>query len=161
MFFSVEDIQSLPLLEKKCKNLLTNISFTAEEISEMLKHLDINKSPGPDGIHSRVLKETHAEIAQPLQIIFTKLMNEGKNPSIWKQAIVVPIFKKGKKSDPANYRPVSLTSIVGKVMKKIVRKHVIHHLEQNKLMCDEQHGFMGGRSCSTQLLEVCEEWTKL
>ena len=52
----------------------------------MLKHLDINKSPGPDGIHSRVLRETHAEIAHPLQIIFTKLMNEGKNPSIWKQA---------------------------------------------------------------------------
>ena len=72
---------------------------------------------------------------------------------------MVPIFKKGKKSDPANYRSVSLTFIVGKVMEKIVRTHVIHHLEQNKLMCDEQHGFMGGRFCSTQLLEVCDEWT--
>ena len=157
--FSVENIHSIPFFERKCSNLLTTIEFSTEEIEDLLMHLDINKSPGPDGIHSRVLKETHAEIAKPLQLIFTKLLNEGKNPSSWKEAIVVPIFKKGKRSDPANYRPVSLTSVVCKTMEKIVRKHIIHHLEQNKVMSEEQHGFRAGRSCTTQLLEVCEEWT--
>ncbi|XP_071482066.1 uncharacterized protein [Diadema antillarum] len=101
--FSEENTHAMPFVERNCNDLLTDIEITTEEIDDLLEHLDINKSPGPDGIHSRVLKETHAEIAEPLQMIFTKLINEGKCPLVWKQATVVPIFKKGKKSDPANY----------------------------------------------------------
>ena len=58
-FFSVEDIHTVPILDRKCSNLLTSIKFTPDEIDDLLMHLDINKSPVPDGIHSRVLKETH------------------------------------------------------------------------------------------------------
>ena len=74
-------------------------------------------------------------------------------------ATVTPIFKKGRKQDPGNYRPVSLTCVLCKVMEKLVRQSVVEHLEQNKLISDEQHGFVRGRSCITQLLDVLDDWT--
>ena len=73
---------------------------------------------------------------------------------------MTPIFKKGRKQDPGNYRPVSLTCVLCKVEEKLVRQSVVEHLEQNKLISDEQPGFVGGRSCITHLLDVLDDWTK-
>ena len=97
-----------------------------------------------------------------MSIIFSKLVNEGTVPQSWKEAWVVPIFKKGKKNNPSNYRPVSLTSIVGKILERIIGSKIMDHLEGNDLLCIEQHGFRKGRSCATQLLEVhvLEHWTR-
>ena len=72
---------------------------------------------------------------------------------------MTPIFKKGRKQDPGNYRPVSLTCVLCKVMEKLIRQSVVEHLEQNKLISDEQHGFVRGRSCITHLLDVLDDWT--
>ena len=157
--FIDDDSASIPFMPNRTTEVLENVEFTTEDIRTLLSTLDINKSPGPDGIHSRVLKELHNELAEPLQIIFNKLMKEGRIPDVWKKAHVVPLFKKGKRSDPSNYRPVSLTSLVCKIMEKIVKKALIAHLEKNNLLTDNQHGFRSGRSCVTQLLEVLEEWT--
>lgn len=154
-----EDLSTIPDMAPRCDDHISDIVFTTDNIDTLLQNVDISKAAGPDGIHSRVLKEAHAEVAQPLQIIFTKLLSEGKVPLKWKQAIVVPVHKKGKKDDPANYRPISLTSIVCKIMEKIVRKQLLQHLENNNLLSDDQHGFRSGRSCATQLLEVLEVWT--
>ena len=96
----------------------------------------------------------------PLTIIFNKSLSEGVVPDSWKEAEVVPIFKKGKRDDPGNYRPVSLTSVCGKIMEKIVRKEIVDHLEINEVISDVRHGFVQGKSCQTQLLTVIEEWTK-
>jgi hypothetical protein len=72
-------------------------------------------------------------------------------PKDWKTAVVTPIFKKGAKSDPGNYRPVSLTSIPCKIMEGVIKEHMMEHLTKNKLISDSQHGFVAGRSCTTNL----------
>ena len=73
---------------------------------------------------------------------------------------VVPIFKKGDRTNRENYRPVSLTSVPCKVMESIIKESLVKHLEANKLLCEEQHGFQRGRSCLTNLLETLESWTQ-
>ena len=107
---------------------------------------------GPDGLHPRVLKTLAAVIAPTLQIIFQKSLDTGKVPADWKKANVCPIFKKGERYNPANYRPVSLTCICSKLLEHIVTKHLLCHLEQNKILYDLQHGFRSKRSTETQLI---------
>ncbi|CAL4189778.1 unnamed protein product, partial [Meganyctiphanes norvegica] len=85
----------------------------------------------------------------------------GECPTDWRSANVTPIHKKGDRSDPSNYRPVSLTSQVCKVMESIVRKHILEHLKSNEILSDKQHGFREGRSCLTNLLETMESWTEI
>ena len=84
--------------------------------------INVNKSPGPDNIHPRLQKETSSQIALPLKLIFDKSLTLGEIPKSWKIAEVRPIFKKGDKTDPGNYRPVSLTCIVCKIMKLSLKK---------------------------------------
>ena len=91
----------------------------------------------------------------------TKLFQEGGVPSIWKQANVAPIFKKGVKGNPGNYRPVSLTCVICKIMESLIRDHLVLHLANNHLLRTSQHGFMSGRSTLTNLLEYLEVLTKL
>ena len=70
------------------------------------------------------------------------------------------IFKKGKKSTPGNYHPISLTSIVCKVMVSLVRDQLVDHMATNQLFTDNQHGFLNGRSCTTKLLAVLDAWSE-
>ena len=105
---------------------------------------------------------TMAEVlANPLSVIFGRLMGEGEVPGIWRKANVCPIFKKGTKGDPANCRPVSLTCVVGKVMESLIRDELVAHLERFNLIRGSQHGFMGGRSTTTNLLVYLETLTRL
>ena len=94
-------------------------------------------------------------------VIFQRSLNEGFVPSDWKLANVTPIFKKGFKFEPGNYRPVSLTSILCKVMESILRDAMIEHLKDNKLIFSSQHGFVNRRSCLTNLLEYFEKVSEL
>ena len=82
-------------------------------------------------------------------------------PDDWKIAQISPIFKKGHRYKPGNYRPVSLTSGICKILEKLVRRNIIDHLEQNELIDPAQHGFVKGRSCVTNLLETFEQWTQI
>ncbi|MES9884794.1 MAG: reverse transcriptase family protein [Sedimenticola sp.] len=88
-------------------------------------------------------------------------MSEGEVPSDWRKAVVTPIFKKGDKQLPGNYRPVSLTSILCKVCESLIRDKLMEHLNDNNLLSEDQYGFRPGRSCTTQLLEVLEHWSAL
>ena len=109
-----------------------------------------------------MLNELHVvdDISQPLASLFTKSMSKGEVPDSWKEANVTPIFKKGDKKKPGNYRPVSLTSTLSKLMETIIRDEIINYLNTNSLFVDNQYGFRKGRSCESQLLDVLEEWTK-
>ena len=104
---------------------------------------------------------TARTISVPLKIIFEKSLREGECPNDWRTANVTPIHKKGDRTDPSNYRPVSLTSQVCKVLEKIVRVKIVNHMKENKLFSNSQHGFREGRSCLTNLLETLEQWTKI
>ena len=126
-----------------------------------MENLKIGKSPGPDGIHPRVLKELAKELKMPLFIIFRKSLDTGILPKVWKISNASPIFKKGSRHLAANYRPVSLMAVACKVMESLVKDAIITHMEKNKLIADQQHGFIAGRSCTTQLISTLEDWTKI
>ena len=111
----------------------------------------MSKAAGPDGFHAKIIEECY--------IIFTKSLQEGKLPDQWKQANVKALYKKGKRTQCQNYRPVSLTSIVCKLLEGIVRDNIMSFLESNKLIINNQHGFRVGHSCATQLLELIEDFT--
>jgi len=81
-------------------------------------------------------------------------------PESWKTANITPLFKKGDKRDPSNYRPISLTSVVCKVLERLIRDHLMNHLKMNNLLSNKQYGFIPGRSVSLQVLTVMNDWTK-
>ena len=159
--FTHEDLNNIPVFN--CDNNLTNASLLTcsiekSDMEKALACLNQNKSPGPDNIHPHFLKNTSKSLAEPLFILFNKTMSEGIIPDDWKSAEVRPIFKKGDKSHPGNYRPVSLTSVVCKVMEGFVKKSLYNHLIDNNLLCNQQFGFVSKRNTITQLLVTLNDW---
>ena len=140
---------------------IADIRITPKAVEKKLKKLDGSKAQGPDGIPPRVLKELAVELAFPLSVLFNKSLETGLIPEEWKHANVTAIFKKGSRSQPGNYRPVSLTCICCKILESFVRDVIVDHLNDNNLYTQCQHGFRNKRSCNTQLLEVMEEITDL
>ena len=113
------------------KTSISSVLFTLEEIEDKLKKLDPFKSMGTDGIHPRVLKECESSFAIPLKAIFELSQHCAEVPNSWRCANVTPIFKSGSRIDPANYRPISLTSVVCRVMESIIQKSIMGHLVSN------------------------------
>ena len=126
-------------------------------VTSLLSNLDPHKAPGPDGIPPRLLKETSSSIAPVLTLIYKASLNQGKLPSDWKRAFVVPIFKKGSRTDPSNYRPVSLTCICCKLLEHIISSAISSQANHHNIICKQQHGFRKNRSCETQLLETVND----
>ena len=105
-----------------------------------------------------VLKETAKQIAPIITQIFQQSYNTGKLPNDWLHALVTPIHKKSHKSDPANYRPISLTCILCKVMEHIILSNMWKHLHKHNIILHFQHGFQSGLSCESQLIETVHDW---
>ncbi|KAK4831885.1 hypothetical protein QYF61_020032 [Mycteria americana] len=132
-----------------------------EMVSDLLHHLDTHKFMGPDEIHPRVLKELAEELTKPLSIIYQQSWLTGEVPADWRLVNVTPIFKKGWKEDPGNYRPVSLTSVPGKLMEQIILSAITRYVEDNQGIKPSQHGFRKGRSCLTNLISFYDKVTCL
>ncbi|MES9881006.1 MAG: reverse transcriptase domain-containing protein, partial [Sedimenticola sp.] len=139
-------------------NNLGNIDITNEKVTKVIQQLKASKSAGPDNFHPKLFKETVEKISIPLTLMFQKSLNEGELPISWKIANVTPIFKSGNKQKAENYRPISLTSVPCKLMEKLIRNEIVEHMERNNFFTKCQHGFRSGFSCTTQLLEVMEDW---
>ncbi|CAM4512741.1 unnamed protein product, partial [Caretta caretta] len=134
-------------------------SVEKEVVRDYLEKLDEHKSMGLDALHPRVLMELVDVIAEPLAIIFENSWRSGEVPDDWKKANVVPIFKKGKKDDPGDNRPVSLTSVPGKIMEQVLKESILKHLEERKVIGNSQHGFTKSKSCLTNLIAFYDEIT--
>ncbi|KAK4807886.1 LOW QUALITY PROTEIN: hypothetical protein QYF61_007792 [Mycteria americana] len=132
-----------------------------EMVSDLLHHLDTHKSMGPDGIHPRVRRELAEVLTKPLSILYQQSWLAWDLPGYWRLASVTPIHRKGRKEDPGNYRPVSLTLVPGKVMEQIILSAITQHVQDNQVMRPSQHGFMKGRSCLTILISFYDKVTRL
>ena len=152
-FPSIESEVSVPKLE--------DIIITTSIVFNELNKLKTDKSPGPEGWPLHIFKECSEQLSTPpLSILFNKSFQSGVLPSEWRIAFVTPIHKKGSHHLASNYRPVSLTSTVVKVMESIIKTNVLEHLTSNNLLTCHQFGFLRGHSCTTQLLHVMEILTK-
>ncbi len=154
-----EDETNIPRADDMETEEMRGIRVTEWEVKKKIRKLRKDAAAGPDEIGPRVLQELENEIAPALVMIFRHSLSTGEIPADWKRANVTPIFKKGSKADPGNYRPVSLTSVCCKILETLVRDGIMSHLESNNLISQEQHGFLPGKSCCTNLLEFMEKVT--
>ena len=118
------------------------LDVTDAGVHKLLNNLNPGKASGPDEIPTRLLKELADEITPVVAAIIRQTLSEGQLPDIWRDAWVTPVFKKGGRSDPANYRPVSLTCIVCKLAEHILCSHIRGHLDEQGILTPANHGFV-------------------
>ena len=140
--------------------LIRPIEIKHSDVLKKLRELNPSKSTGPDNLHPKLLKELATVITEPLVYIYRKSLELGELPTIWKKAIVVPIYKGGKREDPSNYRPISLTCITCKVLESLIADHTLEHLKREKILTEKQFGFLKERSAEIQLLCATDDWKK-
>ena len=133
-------------------NTMPTFTITQSDVQKAIKRLKSSVSHTPDGIPSLFLKRTSKSLAKPLSMLFNMSLKYGKIPDVWRNAIVTPIFKKGRTNTPSNYRPISLTSVVCRLMESIIHMYISIHLRENNLLSTLQHGFISKRSTLTQQL---------
>ena len=162
--FTKEDISSLPVADAKFQgaksDYLGPLVVTPELVAKKIKAMKDNKSPGVDGIRPKLLMETVEQISIPLARVFNLSLKEGVVPFEWKEANIIPLFKKGSRNKSENYRPVSLTSVICKLLERLIKDHMVDFLVKHKLLNSSQHGFLKARSCLTNMLCFLEEITK-
>ena len=141
----VEDNGNIPMI--------SDIIFTEEDIINAIDEIRNHSASGPDGIAAILLKNCKQAVAKPLCSLWRDCVDNGITPLKLKEAHIIPIYKGGHQGIAANYRPIALTSQLVKVFEKVVRKSLVDFLEENELFNQSQHGFRGGRSCLSQLLD--------
>jgi hypothetical protein len=136
---------------------INNLTITEEGTHKLLNNIQTSKATGPDTLPNRVLNECSIEMAPAIRAIFQKSIDSGTLPGDWTNANVAPIFKKGGIHQPSYYRPVSLTSVLSKLLEHIVCKHMRNHFERNHILISLNHGFRTGYSCETQLAVTIDD----
>ena len=163
--FTKESVPNLNSLRSKLDVSRSNESvedlpISVHDVFNQLRVIDTTKASGPDVIPGRLLKEGADWLAGPLTKLFNKSIEAGQIPRDWTRANVTPVFKKGNKHSPSNYRPVSLTSLVVKILERLIHSRITDFLDQHHKLSSFQHGFRRGHSCQTQLLATVHEWAR-
>ena len=142
---------------KKTDKSISAITFTCDDIATLIKNLDPNKAHGHDMISICMLKLCGKSICKPLDLIFQSCIKQGKFPTEWKKANVVPVHKKGDEQILKNYRPVSLLPICRKIFERLIYKNLFEYFIENDLISQNQFGFKPGDSCINQLISITHE----
>ena len=137
------------------KTCLEQLVVTPGMIEAKIKGLKDNKSPGADGISPRLLNAIVHDISVPLAIAFNLSMQDGITKGV-ENANIIPIFKKGSRCNSEKYKPVSLTSVICKLLESLLRDHMVDFLTRHSLINQTQHVFLKGRSCLTNLFDFME-----
>jgi len=156
---TIEDADDpAPPIEPLTVAELETVVFRPRDLRRVMKRLDPQKATGPDGIGNRVLRECADCLATPLAKLFRLSFAKGHFPALWKLARVVPVHKKKSRSDPGNYRPISLLSNISKLMEKFVNKQLQRHLFTNGLVQSNQFGFRPRHSAADLVTYLSHEW---
>ena len=158
-FASISKVENPPPLppEEEINPTFTleNISITEQDVKDQLHSLKISKPGGPDEISPKLIKTIGYSLIKPLTLFFNKTLSLGQVPSHFKMANISAIFKnKGDSQDPTNYRPISITSCIGKMLEKIIFKYLYNYLETHQIISNFQSGFRPKDSTVNQLLEI-------
>ena len=146
----------LPHFAERTQRVCDQISTTSEEVRKYILKLDTSKACGPDSINNKMLKLTSGSISIPLAHLFNYIFNTTVFPSSWKLGHIVPIHKKGEKSIPSNYRPITLLSCISKLCEGIIYDRIYNHLSDNQLLYSLQAGFRKGHGTIDQLISITD-----
>ena len=136
------------------------IEVTSPGVVNLLTKLNVNKSTGPDGISPYILKETARQLSPLLTYLFSRSLASGEVPTDWRLTNIFALHEKGPKDLLENYRPISLTSVLSKILEHIVSSGISNFLERNNILTPRQHGFPRRHSCATQLINAVDDWAK-
>ena len=150
--WSVDDPAEFYKIPEDEQNFLANFMFNHEDIEKACAKLKANSAPGPDSVPASLLKDCRKELGLPLATFWRASLDQGSIPEELLLVQVCPQHKGGSRSEPAQYRPVALTSHLMKTWKRVVRRHLVDQLDQMGLLPDGQHGSRAQRSTLTQLL---------
>ena len=139
--------------------VLDSISISDSDVFNSIRKLKRKLSSGPDGIPPMLIKKLCNSLCRPLSLLFNQFISIGFFPDFWRRAVVIPVFKKGATGSLSNYRPISLTCVLSKVMERIVSRKVCDHLRLNNILSPDQHGFLNKRSTCTNLLKCYNDWS--
>ena len=133
-------------------------TITSEKLSTFITALDSDKAIGLDGIGPRIIKSVANLLSTIIAVLINKSIVTGKFPDQLKLAKVFPIYKSGSKSDPCNYRPVSILPIISKISERHVNKHLMAYLNKYRLIHESLSGFRQKHSCQTALVKLIDQW---
>lgn len=161
--YTLETMERFPFLPDKLRRVeeFSSINITEDLVVEAINNMKMDASPGPDNIPVIFIKNCLPSIQKYLSAAFNNTIVNGIIPESWLTAHVIPIYKKGSKLEPLNYRPISLTCSLSKILEKILTKALINFVLTNKIITQDQHGFLPGRSTATNLLSCLNEWTQM
>lgn len=150
----------LPGIRKRSDAVLSHVRFRPSLVKRELRKLAPHKATGSDEIPARVLNACADSLALPLSRLFTMAFRQGVQPAKWKLARVVPVYKRKSKSDPKNYRPISLLPIMSKVMEAIVNRQLMNFLERHSILSSNQFGFRRNIGSHDLLTKLQFEWNR-
>ena len=156
-----EDNHVLPQVTRRVDDAieLNNVDFRPDLVYKHLRNLNVKTSSGPDLLPAILFKNLAHSLSLPLSLLFSKLFVLSALPDIWKTAVITPIYKKGPPSDASNYRPISLTCVMCKLMESVIKDAMLAYLLEHGLINKQQHGFISKRSTCSQLLECINDWS--
>ena len=148
----------LPNSVKKVSSQLSRVYLYYTLVRRAIKRLKVKTKGGPDGIPPTFFINCCDELSYPLSLFFTYSFENSILPDEWLQSFITPLFKKGNASDPTNYRPISLTATMCKIMEVIIKDQLVQYLVDKGIINKHQHAFIRNHSTATNLLECINDW---